>query len=115
MSATTSSVNFAFLGNPLTPVFFFSPHPLAQVPAVIYVSSTVGMQIGDTIQIMLNSGELFQTTITAVNKVISANAALNSNNITINPGLPSPASAGNIVVDLTQSNNVPPTTASDIV
>lgn len=92
-------------------VFLYGP-VFSRTPNFIYVSSTTGMQVGDTIQIMLDSGVLFKTQISLINADLNNPTAPN---ITITPTLPGNASAGNIVIDLTQSNNVAPVTASDIV
>lgn len=65
----------------------------------LFVSSTTGMIVGDTIQIMLDSGELFTTTISQIPVF---------GQIRISKPLPFRATAGNIVIDLTQSKNVLP-------
>lgn len=82
--------------------------PGAFTPALtnpLFVSTTTGMMIGDTVEIMLDNGELFRTTISHIP---------NFGQINITQPLPFRASAGNIVIDLTQSNNVLPVTSSDI-
>lgn len=58
----------------------------------IPIVSSVRMFIGDTVQIMLDNGVMFTSKIASVPTLAS---------ITINPGLPSIASSGSILNDLT--------------
>ena len=60
----------------------------------LQVVSTAQMQNGDTVEIMLDDGTFFKTTI---------NGAPGSNSITLAAGLPSIASSGALVEDLTQN------------
>src|SRR6185312_4296892 len=63
---------------------------------VIPLTSTAQMQNGDTVQIMLDSGVFFKSTISG---------APSSTSITLAQGLPSIASSGALVEDLTQYAN----------
>lgn len=87
-------------GNPI------SGETISGTPLVIvnplFVSSTAGMMVGDIVEIMLDNGELFRTTISAIPGF---------GQINITKGLPSRASAGNVVIDLTQSNIVAPSSS----
>lgn len=65
----------------------------------ILVTSTTGMQVNDTIEIMLDNNELFRTTIVSI---------IDSRQIVIGNPLVYSASAGNILLDLSQSKNVLP-------
>lgn len=58
---------------------------------VLPVASSVRMQIGDNIEVMLDTGVYFQTNIASVP---------NSTSITVNPPLTFSASSGNIITDL---------------
>lgn len=58
------------------------------------VASTARMQNGDTVQVMLDNGVFFKTTISG---------SPGSNSINLAAGLPSVASSGALVEDLTQN------------
>lgn len=73
------------------------PSKLPPGATLIPVASTVGMKNGDTIQIMLDTNNFFNTTIVSIPSGTS---------VTIATPLPFFASTGNIVLDLTQSTNV---------
>lgn len=65
----------------------------------IQVSSVVGMRVGDSIEIMLDEGSFFPTIVTSI---------IPPNTLTIMKNVPSRASTGNIVLDITQSKKVRP-------
>jgi hypothetical protein len=68
------------------------------ISEMLAVVSTAGMNVGDTISIMLDSGVSFKTTISSIPDGVT---------IGTTTALPSPASFGNIVTDLSVTVSAP--------
>lgn len=89
---------------PLPPDIFVGPLSVtltARVSAggqVLLVTSTTGMGVGDTIEVMLDTGVFFSTTI----KIVYGPGL-----IVLTTGLPYSAAAGNIVTDPSPSGALP--------